>query len=156
MYNGCIIVTGASRGIGAAIAFELASAGYSVGCLSRSGELPAIANMSTDVSNRWYAVKCDVSQSAQLEAAFAEVKKRSGLPLVGLVNNAGIHSEGPVEKIDADEFRHVMDINVLSVLIASQTIYPHLLKNNGGMVINIGSFFDKLGIKHHQIGRAHV
>ena len=149
MNKGCIIVTGASRGIGAAIAYALSVDGYSVGCLSRSGELPAITGVAAEISNRWFAIKCDVSQADQLEKAFNEAIQRSGQPLVGLVNNAGIHSEGAVEKIDANEFRHVMDVNALSVLIASQTAYPHLLKNNGGMIVNIGSFFDKLGIKHH-------
>ncbi len=149
MDNGCIIVTGASRGIGAAIAYELALAGFEVGCLSRSGDLPALEGVAPEIANRWHAVKCDVSQAEQLEQAFDVVARRAGKPLVGLVNNAGIHSQGPIEQVSADEFRRVMDTNALSVLMASQTLYPHLLRNGAGMIVNIGSFYDKLGIKHH-------
>ena len=147
--KGCIIVTGASRGIGARIALGLARAGFDVGCLSRSGDLPHIEQVSPEIKKRWHPAKCDVSQSAQLEQAFHHISQQSGKPLVGLVNNAGIHSQGRIEAITEDEFRRVMDVNTYSVLAASQAIYPHLLNNQGGLIVNIGSFFDKLGIKQH-------
>ncbi len=147
--KGCIIVTGASRGIGATIAFGLASAGFDVGCLSRSGELPQINDVSAQVSQRWFAAKCDVSQEEQLESALQAIAQQSGKPLTGLVNNAGIHSQDRIEAISHREFRRVMDVNAYSILAASQAIYPHLLQNNGGLIVNIGSFFDKLGIKQH-------
>lgn len=147
--KGCIIVTGASRGIGATIALGLAQAGFDVGCLSRTGDLPHVDNVASDIKQRWHAAKCDVSQGAQLGKAFTEIAQKSGKPLVGLVNNAGIHSQDRIESITEDEFRRVMDVNAYSVLAASQAIYPHLLNNQGGLIVNIGSFFDKLGIKQH-------
>ncbi len=147
--RGCIIVTGASRGIGATIALGLAQAGFDVGCLSRTGDLPHIANVTPEIKQRWHAAKCDVSKSEQLEKAFNLIAQQSGKPLVGLVNNAGIHSQDRIEAITEDEFRRVMDVNAYSVLAASQAIYPHLLNNQGGLIVNIGSFFDKLGIKQH-------
>lgn len=147
--KGCIIVTGASRGIGATIALGLAQAGFDVGCLSRSGELPHIDHVSADIKSRWHAVKCDVSQSDQLAQALKAVAQKSGKPLTGLVNNAGIHSQDRIEAITEEEFRRVMDVNAYSVLAASQAIYPYLLENKGGLIVNIGSFFDKLGIKQH-------
>lgn len=147
--KGCIIVTGASRGIGATIALGLATAGFEVGCLSRTGDMPHIENIPAEIKNRWHAAKCDVSQPDQLEQAFNAIAKQSGKPLMGLVNNAGIHSQDRIEAITEDEFRRVMDVNAYSVLAASQAIYPHLLANQGGLIVNIGSFFDKLGIKQH-------
>ena len=147
--KGCIIVTGASRGIGAAIALGLAQAGYAVGCLSRSGETPQVQGTTPELAKRWFSLKCDVSRTEQLSAAFEELAQRSGQPLVGLVNNAGIHSQGKVQEIAEQEFKNVMDVNAYSVLAASQVIYPHLLQNKGGLIVNIGSFFDKLGIKQH-------
>ena len=147
--QGCIIVTGASRGIGANIALGLARAGFTVGCLSRSGDLPHLDHVSPEIRQRWFAAKCDVSQSAELDQAFRQIAEQSGKPLVGLVNNAGIHSQDRIEDITEEEFKRVMDVNAYSVLAASQAIYPHLLNNQGGLIVNIGSFFDKLGIKQH-------
>ena len=147
--QGCIIVTGASRGIGATIALGLATAGFDVGCLSRSGDLPQIEHVSPEIRQRWFAAKCDVSQTEQLESAFKEIATRSGRPLTGLVNNAGVHSQDRIADISHREFRRVMDVNAYSIIAASQAIYPHLLNNHGGLIVNIGSFFDKLGIKQH-------
>jgi NAD(P)-dependent dehydrogenase (short-subunit alcohol dehydrogenase family) len=147
--KGCIIVTGASRGIGAAISLGLAKAGYVVGCLSRSGETPQVDGATDNDRARWFSAKCDVSRPEQLKDAIAEVIKCGGQPLVGLVNNAGIHSQGRVESIAEAEFKNVMDVNAYSVLAASQVAYHHLLENKGGLIVNIGSFFDKLGIKQH-------
>jgi NAD(P)-dependent dehydrogenase (short-subunit alcohol dehydrogenase family) len=147
--KGCIIVTGASRGIGAAISLGLARAGYAVGCLSRSGEAPHVDGATDADRAQWFSAKCDVSRPEQLKDAFADVVTRCGQPIVGLVNNAGIHSQGRVESIAEAEFKNVMDVNAYSVLAASQVAYPHLLENKSGLIVNIGSFFDKLGIKQH-------
>jgi NAD(P)-dependent dehydrogenase (short-subunit alcohol dehydrogenase family) len=147
--KGCIIVTGASRGIGAAISLGLVRAGYTVGCLSRSGEAPQVEGATEADRSQWFSAKCDVSRPEQLKETFSDVVKLSGQPIVGLVNNAGIHSQGRVESIAEAEFKNVMDVNAYSVLAASQVVYPHLLENKGGLIVNIGSFFDKLGIKQH-------
>jgi len=148
MTPGCIIVTGASRGIGAAIAHALAQAGYEVGCLSRSGAMPAIASANEIVQARWHAVRCDVTSQADLRDAIQTVVQRSGVPLLGLVNNAGLHTDGPSHSLPAEAFTELMNMNALTVLTASQAVYPHLLQS-GGLIVNIGSFFDKLGIKRN-------
>jgi len=147
--KGCVIVTGASRGIGAAIALGLARAGYVVGCLSRSGDAPQIEGTSDADRAQWFSAKCDVSRPEQLKEAFLNIQTRCQQPIVGLVNNAGIHSQGRVESISEAEFKSVMDVNAYSVLAASQVAHPLLLENKGGLIVNIGSFFDKLGIKQH-------
>lgn len=148
MNQTCIIVTGASRGIGAAIAESLAQAGFMVGCLSRSGDLPHRPNATAEVRTRWLSAACDVTDANQVRAAIADIQSRCNLPIGGLVNNAGIHMEGKSESLPLDEFDKVMQTNANSVLIGSQCVFPYL-RERGGLIVNIGSFFDKLGVKRN-------
>jgi NAD(P)-dependent dehydrogenase (short-subunit alcohol dehydrogenase family) len=146
--TGTIIVTGASRGIGAAIAYSLAEQGYSVACLSRKGELPAIPDASADVLARCTAFSADVTESDSLRDTFAAVAEK-GTPIVGLVNNAGIHLEGPSDSFSQSDYDSVFATNAASVFASCQHIYPHLVAAGGGLIVNIGSFFDKLGVKRN-------
>lgn len=147
MKKGCVVVTGASRGIGAAIACALAARGYSVGCLSRSGGSPQGVELPSGVRARLHSVVCDVGDMRQFESALEEAIKASGEPLVGLVNNAGIHKAGPSDKFPVDDFRQILEIDTVAVFAASQAAYPKLLASGGGLIVNIGSFYDKLGVK---------
>ena len=140
-----IVVTGASRGIGAAIAFDLARRGYQVGCLSRSGAAPAL-EATPEVAARWMPLVCDVTQSASVKAALDAIVSR-GFGIAGLVNNAGFHVRARSDEVPLDEFRQVMETNAVAVLGACQIAYPHLLANGGGLIVNIGSFFDKMGVQ---------
>ena len=78
MPESTIVVTGASRGIGAEIALSLARAGFQVACLSRSGQAPELADVPDALRARWHAVACDVGDVAQIQRAFAEVSQRAG------------------------------------------------------------------------------
>lgn len=149
MNKGLIFVTGASRGIGAAIARELAVRGYEVGCLSRSGDLPHIENAAAEVVARWHALAADVTDAARVGQAMRELAGRLGVPVLGLVNNAGLHTEEPTIGLAMDEFRRLMEINAVSVLSASQQVHPFLKEQGGGVIVNIGSFYDKLGVKRN-------
>ena len=152
----CIVVTGASRGIGAAIAQVLATAGYEVGCLSRSGALPAVRHADgetkqeaiDEVRERFHAVAMDVTDRASWVAALAALQAR-GLKITGLVNNAGLHLEGRSIEIDLDHWQTVINTNATSVLLGCQSVHPYLIQNGGGLIVNIGSFFDKLGVKRN-------
>lgn len=143
--NGTIIVTGASRGIGAGIVAALAGQGFRVGCLSRKGELPAGLDAAT--AQRCVAAACDVTERQSQRAAFAKIAQ-SG-PIVGLVNNAGIHLDGPSESFSVEDYENVMQTNATAVFVACQEAYPHLKQAGGGLIVNIGSFFDKMGVKRH-------
>jgi len=134
MADGQIIVTGASRGIGAAIAVELAARGFTVAALSRSGTAPA-----------GYGIACDVTDEASLARAIAEVAARGGI--AGLVNNAGGFVGKPSAELSATEFEQTIRLDATSVLIACREVYPHLASAGGGLIVNIGSFFDKLGVR---------
>lgn len=149
MNEGCIVVTGASRGIGAAIAEALARDGYTVGCLSRSGALPARDVADEAVRSRFVSAACDVTDPDSMRAAIEAVARQSKVPVVGLVNNAGLHQESPSDALPVDEFDRVMATNATSVLVASQIAYPYLCEAGSGVIVNIGSFFDKLGVKRN-------
>jgi len=148
MNQNCIVVTGASRGIGAAIAHRLSKSGHFVACLSRSGAPPAYPTTSGDIVSRWIPVQADVTDATSLRVAFETIIGR-GLRITGLVNNAGVHLEGPSAQISQDHWREVLDTNATSVLTTCQVAYPALLAAGGGLIVNIGSFFDKLGVKRN-------
>jgi len=133
MREGIIVITGASRGIGAAIAKALVADGWSVAGLSRSGDTAA---------GRGFA--CDVSDEAAIASAIKQVAATGRV--VGLINNAGQHDETPSERLSAAAFERLMRINATSVVVASREAYPHLKASGGGLIVNIGSFFDKLGV----------
>jgi len=132
MAEGQVIVTGASKGIGAAIAADLDRRGFEVVCLSRSGHAPA-----------GRGIACDLTDEKAVAAAFSRIG-RAGT-LVGLVNNAGLHAGGPIESLKTDEYQSVMALNATSVMVAAREAYPFLRKK-GGTIVNVGSFFDKLGV----------
>ncbi|MCD8564541.1 MAG: SDR family oxidoreductase [Burkholderiaceae bacterium] len=149
MKHSHVLVSGASRGIGAAIALELARQGIVVGCLSRSGVLPDFAGEATSLHTRLLPIATDVTDPAVFAEAVAEFIDKTGHKPSGLINNAGIHTACPSHRLSADDFRQVMDANALSVLFGCQAIYPFLLEIGGGLIINIGSFYDRLGIKQN-------
>ncbi len=128
-----VVVTGASRGIGAAIAVELDRRGFTVAALSRSGEAPA-----------GYGIACDVANEASVGAAIAAVAERG--PLAGLVNNAGAHVATPSAVLDTAAFERTMRLNTTAVFVACREAYPHLKAAGDGLVVNIGSFFDKMAV----------
>ena len=128
-----VIVTGASRGIGAAITVELARGGFTVAALSRSGQTPV-----------GYSLVCDVSDESSVSQAVACVAARG--PIVGLVKNAGSHFASPSRDLSAAEFERAIRLNATSVVVACREAYPHLVAAGGGLIVNIGSFFDKLAV----------
>jgi NAD(P)-dependent dehydrogenase (short-subunit alcohol dehydrogenase family) len=146
--KGIIIVTGASRGIGAAIALMLADAGYTIACLSRKGELPSVSGASEASLARCKAYATDVTNSESLRKTFSSIALQD-IPIVGLVNNAGIHLEGPSHTFSEEDYQAVFATNTSSVFMSCQHIYPHLISAGGGLIVNIGSFYDKLGVKRN-------
>lgn len=132
MAKGQIIVTGASKGIGAAIATELDRRGFDVVCLSRSGTAP-----------KGHGIACDMTDEDAVRAAMRDVAARG--PVVGLVNNAGVHIGGPIATLDTKDFDRTMALNATAVMVAAREVYP-LLKDAGGIIVNIGSFFDRMGV----------
>ena len=133
MPDGTVIVTGASRGIGAAIARDLAGRGFRVAGLSRSGVCAAGAGH-----------VCDVTDEGAVRVVFAAIAATG--PVIGLVNNAGAYSGSPSATLSAQAFEAAMRLNATAVLIGSREVHPWLVAAGGGLIVSIGSFFDKLGV----------
>lgn len=148
MKRDCIVVTGASKGIGAAIARALAEQGNHVVCLSRSGALPSVQNLGEDIAARLIPRQADVMQPDELGAVLHGLAEE-GWCITGLVNNAGLHVDAPSASLSIEQWHHVMDMNATSVVTTCQRAYPHLVDAGGGLIVNIGSFFDKLGVKRN-------
>ena len=133
-----IAVTGANRGIGAGIAAALAERGFPVACLTRSGRGPEGLDLP--------AYRADIADTAALGDALDGAARELG-GLRGLVNNAGIHTQGPSSSYAVGDFAATMAVNTTAVFAASQAAYPHLIANGGGVIVNIGSYWERLGVK---------
>lgn len=145
--DGVVAVTGAGRGIGADIAVELARRGFTVACLTRKGVIPDLAAGDAGLAERLLPVRCDVTDEPALRAAFAELAGIGG-GLTALVNNAGIHRDGRSDGFSTDDFNAVMATNATAVFVAAREAYPHLARTRG-MILNMGSFFDRMGVKRN-------
>jgi NAD(P)-dependent dehydrogenase (short-subunit alcohol dehydrogenase family) len=141
-----IAVTGASRGIGAAIAIELARRGFRVACLTRRGAGPE-TDAAAPLANRFVNHACDVNDEASVRKALNAVAADGVLH--GLVNNAGIHIDGASSEMDTPTYEKVMQTNATAVFTACREAYPFLVKASGATIVNIGSFFDKVGVKRN-------
>src|SRR5256886_6205559 len=121
------IVTGASKGIGAAIAEHLGAEGASVVvnyASSKSGA-GAVIKRITQKEGKAVAVQTDVSKAEDIQRLFAETKKAFG-KLDILVNNAGIYEFAPLEAITAEHFHKQYNLNVLGLLLTTQEAVKHL------------------------------
>jgi 3-oxoacyl-[acyl-carrier protein] reductase len=138
------VVTGASKGIGAAIAKQLASEGAAVVvnyASSKEGADRVVGEIKKN-GGKAVAVQADVAKKADIERLFSESKKAFGR-LDILVNNAGIYEFAPVEAITSDNFHKQFDLNVLGLILASQEAAKHF-GPEGGSIVNISSLASTL------------
>jgi NAD(P)-dependent dehydrogenase (short-subunit alcohol dehydrogenase family) len=140
--GGCVLVTGASSGIGAAAAAEVAARGLVVGCLSRRGDIPA--------GPRLLSFRADVQDEDAVADALARLVEAAG-PLRGVVNSAGRHLERSSMEVTTAEARALMDLNFLATFAVCRLAYPHLRAAGGGTIVNIGSFYDRLGVPRNAV-----
>jgi 3-oxoacyl-[acyl-carrier protein] reductase len=133
------VVTGASKGIGAAIARHLADEGAAVVVnysSSKDGADRVVAEI-TGKGGKAVAVHANMTEQAQIEGLFLQAKKAFGR-LDILVNNAGVYEFAPLENVTAELFHKMFDLNVLGLLLATQEAVKHI-GAEGGSVINISS-----------------
>jgi 3-oxoacyl-[acyl-carrier protein] reductase len=133
------VVTGASKGIGAAVALHLAAEGAAVVvnyASSKEGADRVVAEI-TGNGGRAIAVKADVSKPGDVRRLFAQAQEAFGR-LDVLVNNAGIYQFAPLEEVTPEHFHKQFDLNVLGPLLATQEAVRHF-GPDGGSVINISS-----------------
>jgi NAD(P)-dependent dehydrogenase (short-subunit alcohol dehydrogenase family) len=121
-HEGCALVTGGNRGIGAAVAERLRADGFTVATLSRSAG----------------DVQADVSDSEQVEQAFAQVRERFG-PVLVLVNNAGVRADGLTIRMSADDWGSVLATNLTGAFNCTRRALDDMLSARWGRIVNVSS-----------------
>ncbi|APX84297.1 oxidoreductase [Methylorubrum extorquens] len=132
------VVTGASKGIGAAIAKALAKDGAAVvvSYASSKAGADAVVDAITAAGGKAIAVQADVSQAVQARGLVEAAVQQFGR-LDVLVNNSGVYEFAAIEEVTEEHYRRIFDVNVLGVLLATQAASKHL--GEGGSIINISS-----------------
>ncbi len=133
------VVTGASKGIGAEIARQLAAEGAAVVVNYASAKEGAdrVVDEITKRGGKAIAVQANVAKKGEVERLFAATTKAFGQPDI-LVNNAGVYEFAPLEEITEEHFHKHFDVNVLGLLLVTQEAVKHF-KPAGGSIINISS-----------------
>ncbi len=138
--NGKIaVVTGASKGIGAGIAKDLAAEGASVvvNYASSKSDADKVVDEISKAGGKAVAVQANVAKKAEVQRLFGEAEKAFGKIDI-LVNNAGVYQFVPLEDVTEQQFHKMFDTNVLGMLLVTQEALKHF-NSKGGSIINIGS-----------------
>lgn len=140
------IVTGASRGIGAACAAELARNGFAVAVNYRVNKSAAesVVNAVSAAEGQAFAVKADVSVPEEVAAMFEAVKERFGSVSL-LVNNAGISHIGLLQDMTDGEIRRQLEVNLMGAIVCSREAARQMIPRKSGSIINIASMWGEVG-----------
>ena len=130
-----VLVTGASRGIGAAIADAFAQRGARLALVARSADaLAAVAERCADAR----AFPCDVTDDEAIASMADAVRQWGGVPDV-VVNNAGLFEPGGLLETSPDAFRRQLEVNVVSAFLVTRAFWGEMLERGGGRVLMMGS-----------------
>jgi len=146
LQNKVAIITGASRGIGRAIALELATQGASVvvNYANSSAAAKKVVEEITSAGGNAIALQADISQSEQVEALVsATLEKFSRIDI--LVNNAGITRDTLLLRMKLEDWQAVIDLNLTGVFLCTRAVSKILLKQRSGRIINIASVAGQMG-----------
>jgi 2-dehydro-3-deoxy-D-gluconate 5-dehydrogenase len=132
------VVTGASRGLGQALAKALAEAGADIVSVARGTEAPETAAMVTAAGRRFWSVAVDLSEPEQRRGVIERVLQQTGRIDI-LVNNAGVTHRAPPEEFPLQEWQRLMEVHVTAAFDLSQQAALHFLPRGSGKIINIGS-----------------
>jgi len=153
------IVTGAALGIGREIALELAREGASVAVVDISDARSGVVKEIEALGANGLAIKCDVSQKPQVDAAVREVIDRFGRVDV-LVNNAGIFPSKPFAEMTEADFDRVMDINVKGIFHFTKAVLPSMTARRYGKIVNLSSIAGTTvgfpGLVHYSASKAAI
>ncbi|REB05593.1 3-ketoacyl-ACP reductase [Sporosarcina sp. BI001-red] len=132
-------ITGAARGIGKAVAVALAKEGVHVGLLARNeSTLKNVAAELGELGVKVAYVTADVSSKDQVETAITTLTNDLG-PADILINNAGIGAFASVLDMDPEEWKKIIDVNLMGTYYVTRAVLPQLIEKNGGDIINISS-----------------
>jgi NAD(P)-dependent dehydrogenase (short-subunit alcohol dehydrogenase family) len=129
------LVTGGGRGIGAAIATVLGTAGAKVTLLGRNQARLQDTAATLPMAR---AIRCDVTDEAAVGAAFAEARQTFG-PVTILVNNAGAAESAPLARTSLDLFRRMLEVNLVGTFLCSRAALPDMLETGCGRIVNVAS-----------------
>ena len=134
------VVTGGSRGIGAAIATALAADGAAVTILGRGVEDldRHIAALRDRFGDSVRGIRCDVGTAADIDRAFAEAARAPGRVTI-LVNNAGYADARPFEEISSASWERTLAVNLTAAFLCIQQVLPSMVAAGGGRIVNIAS-----------------
>lgn len=134
-----VLVTGASRGIGAAAALELARRGATLTIAARTKKsLDAVARECRALGAEVHVIVADMAREAEVKAMVAQAEAAMG-GLDVLVNNAGLGLNAPVAQLAADDLRYVFEVNVMAPHVATLAALPGMKRRKRGRIINVGS-----------------
>jgi 3-oxoacyl-[acyl-carrier protein] reductase len=138
--DGAALVTGGSRGIGAAISKALAREGWPVAVNYRSDtdSAEAVVKEITDAGGRAVAVQADIADPEAVDTLFKRVEDELG-PVLVLVNNAGVRADGLSPQIDDDDWQKVSETNLSAAFRLTRRALRPMLRNRFGRVVNIAS-----------------
>ncbi|WP_119389939.1 SDR family NAD(P)-dependent oxidoreductase [Taklimakanibacter lacteus] len=142
------LVTGASRGIGRAIAAGLAEAGCDVAIVDLPSQSALLAEVAQDIEaagRRAYLQPMDVSDPESVQRAVDAVLREAGRIDI-LVNNAGILVPSPLQDLTVDSWDRHFDVNARGVLLACQAVLPQMRARKSGRIINIASIAGRQGV----------
>jgi NAD(P)-dependent dehydrogenase (short-subunit alcohol dehydrogenase family) len=140
-----VLVTGASQGIGRAIALEMAAVGADVVAVSRrAAALEAVADGVREQGRRALAVSCDVGDAAQVDAAVARTLEEFGRVDV-LVNNAGYRIRARLEDLPRAEWDAMIATNLTGVFLFSQAVGRAMIRQHSGKIVNVTSVAGRSG-----------
>ena len=132
------LVTGASRGIGRAVALELAERGHRVACLSATDAAKETQRELEAAGHEAIAVLADVRDRDAVDAAFTDVEQAFG-PVEILVNNAGVTADGLVARMSDEQWAQVLDTNLTGAFHTIRRATPKLMRARWGRIVNVSS-----------------
>ena len=139
------LITGASYGIGFAIATAYAQAGATI-CFNDINQELVDKGLKAyeEIGIKAHGYVCDVTDEAKVQELIAKIEKEVGVIDI-LVNNAGIIKRIPMTEMSAEDFRKVVDVDLNAPFIVSKAALPNMIKKGHGKIINICSMMSELG-----------
>jgi 3-oxoacyl-[acyl-carrier protein] reductase len=144
MSQGAVIITGAGRGIGFAIAQKLAVSGYDLALVDIAEDILGHAEEGLKGSGAFASYVCDVSRGEDVHMVAERIQERFGR-IFGLVNNAGITRDTLLVRMDPQTWQKVIDVNLNGTFNFTRAVAPFMMRQREGRIVNIASVIGLIG-----------